>query len=405
MKKIFSIIVLAGFITSSAIAQTTTITFDGIPNNRTFQVVLDGTTYNSSNTNYNNGNTPNTNGVNTNQTITVNNLQPGSHNLAVYRVRNNYNNGNNNNGNGNNGGNRNAIYSNTFQVRQGYDMNISIKGGGEVSFSEKRIRNRNNGGYGQRTAMDDAQFNQIVQSINRTYNPTARLTTERNLVNTTGYYFTTSQVRQLLSLIRGESSRLEIAKLAYQKVTDPTSFRQVYDVFSYQSSRNEMNVYIQNNPNNYGAYNQGGNNQNGNTNNNRVAMSDIDYTRLYQSANNHVYPADKTRDVQEAFTTSGYYFSTAQVKSLLRIVASENDRLTLAKLAYLKTTDVANFSSVYELFSSPSTRDDLNAYVMNNGGVNTGYSNTQYNNRVAMDDASFSQLFQKAGNHFLPWDK
>src|SRR5438874_1781874 len=79
----------------------------------------------------------------------------------------NNNNVYNNNNNNNNNTTGNAIYSNTFQLRQGYDMDISIKGNGQVSFSERRVRNRNNIGYNRnnRAPMSDVEFNQMLQNV------------------------------------------------------------------------------------------------------------------------------------------------------------------------------------------------------------------------------------------------
>jgi hypothetical protein len=60
---------------------------------------------------------------------------------------------------------------------------------------------------------------------------------------------------------------------------------------------------------------------------------------------------------------SNYYFNTSQVGQLMQLFSSDNDKLELAKLAYSKTVDPANYTSLYNLFSYQSSRDDLNAFI------------------------------------------
>jgi hypothetical protein len=214
MKRIL-MIMLSGFLTLSLTAQTLTIKFNGTNRNRNYQVVLDGTSYYS-----NTAIDPNSINTSVSKDIRLTNQQLGSHTLAVYRVRNN--NGNYNNGN-NTVTNGNAIYTKTFQLRQSYDMDITISGYGQVTFTERRIRNRGRD-YNQNVqAMSDVTFNQVLQSVRSKWIQSARITTERNAFLTTSNYFSTDQVRQLLLLIGSEPNRLALAKLAYPRVADAST--------------------------------------------------------------------------------------------------------------------------------------------------------------------------------------
>ncbi|MDB5223754.1 MAG: hypothetical protein JWN83_2421 [Chitinophagaceae bacterium] len=253
--------------------QTVTINFNGNGNaNSGYQVIMDGTTY-SSRTNNNgtwNRNTSNRYG---NDDITINNIQPGQHSIQVYRI------GNNNRGNGNNrnyGGASSPVYSSTFNLRQGYDVMLDIKNNGKVQFSEQRSNNgngqnrrggrddvnddrrnggNNNGGYnnggynngGYRAPMADYQFSQIYQDAKGKWFQANKVTAIKNAFNNTVSYFSTYQITQLLQLITSESNRLELAKLSYRVVSDPTNFTQVYSLFSSQSSRNDLDRYVRGN--------------------------------------------------------------------------------------------------------------------------------------------------------------
>src|SRR5207249_3846659 len=113
------------------------------------------------------------------------------------------------------------------------------------SFSERRVRNRNNIGYNRnRTPMSDAEFNQLLQNVRNRFTQSSKFSAAKDAFNNTSYNFSTSQVRQILLLIRLENNRLDLAKLSYARVTDPGSFTQLYDVFSNLSSKNDLNTYI-----------------------------------------------------------------------------------------------------------------------------------------------------------------
>lgn len=409
MKK-FLMIMLSGFLTLSLTAQTLTITFNGTNRNRNYQVVLDGTSY-YSNTSID----PNSTNTSVSKDITLTNQQLGAHTIAIYRQRNNsnYNNGTNTPTYGN------AVYSNTFQLRQGYDMSITINGNGQVVFAENRIRNnRGNRGNNQQNvqAMSAESFNQVLQSVRSKWLQSAKITTERDVFVNTENYFTTGQVRQLLLLVSSDPNRLALAKLAYPRVTDATVFTQVYGLFNSTASRNDLANFIRNNPNTVNANNNNGNwenrrendrdnNNNNNNNQYRTPMADYQFSQLLQSANSQYSQSSRVASIRNAISNSNTYFSTSQIRQLLSIVNSEGDRLSLAKLSYLRVSDPANFTSLYDLLYNQASRNDLNNYVIQNGGSSTYNNNTQYNNRTAMNDATFSQVLQKVNNHFLPWDK
>jgi hypothetical protein len=192
-------------------------------------------------------------------------------------------------------------------------------------------------------------------------------------------------------------------------------------VFNSTASRNNLNTFIRNNPNNNG-YNRDNrrddrdnrddrnnrDNRDNRDNNNgqyRTAMADYQFSQLLQNANSQYSQSDRVIAIRNAISTSNAYFNTSQIRQLLSIVNAEGDRLSLAKLSYLRVADPANFSSLYDLFYNQAARNDLNNYVIQNGGTSTYNNNTQYNNRIAMDASTFSLVLEKVNNHILPWDK
>ena len=142
-------------VTLSVSAQTVTISFQGAANKtRNYQVVIDDLSYFS------------VNGINKNgrKITTIDNLSEGAHTLKLFRS-----------------GNMNSssidgstvvpttkpLYTKTFQLRDGYDMNILVKANGQVSFTEKVSPNATSNTY--RIPMGSGAYRiSMVKDINQT---------------------------------------------------------------------------------------------------------------------------------------------------------------------------------------------------------------------------------------------
>lgn len=374
MKTILSLFLC--FLSVTLLAQNINISFAGASQNKNFQVVIDGVSYYSVNSVNNNGR----------RLINIPNISPGSHTLEVYSMSNN-----NNvytNGSTNSSIEGEEVYSKTFQLRTGYDMNISIRPNGMVSFTEKKATIQNTAQYGGNVPMSSTSFNQLLKNVRTKRYQSEKISMIRSAFNTTANYFTTSQVRQLLLLVNAESRRIELAKLSYKKVTDPANFTYVYDVIKSEAGRDSLDDYI---------VEQGGTNST--TDNNAAygtAMSVANFNQLMVRIQNQNYEEGKISEIRNALNSSYNYFSTAQIKQMLLLVSSETDRLSLAKLAYPRTADKANFNQLVGLFYTQYNRDELNNFIVNNGGV---ANNSSY--RSAMTDASFAQIYNKARSHFF----
>jgi hypothetical protein len=192
--------------------------------------------------------------------LVLNNIRAGQHTIQVYRGRATNNRGNNRNNNRNN-----ILYSSTIYVKPNYDVDIMINRFGKALVDERDLRysndgygnngnyGNNNGGYGTNDgnygnnnysqALKDYDFNQLLQKIRSQW--IAKQSVAKDAINSN--YFTTLQVRQILQLFSSENDKLELAKLAYRNTVDQRSYTQLYDVFSSQRSRDELDQYIRNN--------------------------------------------------------------------------------------------------------------------------------------------------------------
>jgi hypothetical protein len=219
-----------------------------VPSSKNVKVFIDGRAY-----------------QNNDNTIVLNNIQPGNHSITVHKNK------KNNNNNGNYGRNQkdrrynqgDILYNSNVYVRQSYHVDVMINRFGKALVDERVINgnrkddddwydgdyqkgNDNNGGYnnggynnGYRQAMNDYDFNQLLQKIQKQW--LGKISSAKEAVNNN--YFNTYQVKQVLQIFSSESDRLELVKLSYKNVVDQQNFRQLYDLFSYES-QSELDRYI-----------------------------------------------------------------------------------------------------------------------------------------------------------------
>ncbi len=356
-------------------AQTVTVTFPGAAKNaKTYQVVIDGVNYYSVNSVSTKGR----------QITTIENLSDGAHTLEVFTST------NRNTGYSDGTTTRPStrpVYKKTFQLRDGYDMNIAVRGNGQVSFTEKRNTRRLDASV--QTPMSSTAFNTLYQTISAKRYQSDRLTQVRNALNKSGNYFTTIQVRQLVSLITSESRRLELAKLSYAKVTDPSNFSDLYDVLNSQASRDALDDYV---------VDQGGTiTSSESTSGYSSPMTNAAFSTLLNRVKSYSYQSGRVSEITSALE-SGDFFTVPQIRELLTLVTSESEKLALAKMSYNRVVDRTSFNQLVDLFYQQATRTDFNYFITSNGGVAIN-TNTTYSQ--AMSDASFQTIYSKARNHFF----
>jgi hypothetical protein len=209
--------------------------------------------------------------------------------------------------------------------------------------------NAPNGNY--RNAMSSTNFNQLYQNISNQWSAAAKMSAAENAFNTSSNYFTVAQAKQLIFLVNNENDRLQLAKSAIDNIVDPENLSQLYDLFYYQSSRNELDAYIRSNGYATGSYNY------------HTAMSDNAFNSIYDDIRKQWWPGSKMSKLVETFNTPANYFTTEQAKELIGLVSSESNRVELTKLAFDNIVDPQNFRQIYDLFSSQSSRNEVDNYI------------------------------------------
>jgi Domain of unknown function (DUF4476) len=314
-------------------ANTVTISLN---TNRYQQVLVDGKVYPV--------NTSTTTTTGFNSIVTITDLQPGQHELQLVRVNQNTNTRRNN--------------TSTFNVRSRYDLAITVNNDGTIELKETRNRNLGNAGR-YRTPMSDADFSVLLQNVQTQRRANAKTTAVTNAIENVNYYFTTEQAVELLELVSSENKRFSLAKAVYPKITDTRNVSLMYDLFDIQSNKDAFVTYVDT----YNTNHSGSSNYGNSKNQYRTPMTEANFNSLLQSVKKQWIPGAKMSALTDAFASENNYFTSYQAKQLIQLVSDEDNRLQLAKSAYARITDPANFSQLYDLFSTQARKNELANYI------------------------------------------
>jgi Domain of unknown function (DUF4476) len=87
-------------------------------------------------------------------------------------------------------------------------------------------------------AISNNEFDRVLWAISKESFETNKMRSAEQIISTN--YFTTTQLKQLLRLFNFESNKLQLAKLGYDKVVDQSNYYTLSDMFSFNSSRDEL---------------------------------------------------------------------------------------------------------------------------------------------------------------------
>lgn len=144
-----------------------------------------------------------------------------------------------------------AIYQGTVFLRPGFHLDLVINRFGRAFMDEVALSGigglyygyGGGQGTGLMTCMDNSRFDQMKNTLRNIAFEDTRLGTCKQMMDNGN--FSSSQIRELMQLFSFETNKLELAKAAYSRTVDPENFFNTYDAFSFNSSRDEMNQFIQ----------------------------------------------------------------------------------------------------------------------------------------------------------------
>lgn len=91
--------------------------------------------------------------------------------------------------------------------------------------------------------MDETRFNEVTNSISSKSFEDSKITMAKQVINTN--CMTSAQVKRIMMLFSFEETKLDLAKYAYGHTYDISNYYQLNDAFTFESSIEELNEYIQ----------------------------------------------------------------------------------------------------------------------------------------------------------------
>ena len=91
-------------------------------------------------------------------------------------------------------------------------------------------------------AMGPGRFNDVKQSINNASFEDTKLSTAKTIL--ADNYVTTDQVMEICRLFSFENSKVNFAKFAYSRTVDQDNYYRVFNVFDFDSDKQELNNFI-----------------------------------------------------------------------------------------------------------------------------------------------------------------
>ncbi len=201
--------------------------------------------------------------------------------------------------------------------------------------------------------MSDVEYNKLLKSVSDSWSPTTRFRIVSEAFQSGTNFFTVYQVRQLLLLVNGENDKFNMAKSSYDNIVDRNNFSQLYDLFPTAANRDALAKFA-------------AEMDNGGAVIVKTPMSDNDYNSLVRNLQFTFGIGAKMSALTKIFNEEANYFTVEQAKRLIEMVSAESNRLELAKLSYNNITDPLNFTQVYEVLDSQSSKDELADYISKN---------------------------------------
>lgn len=196
--------------------------------------------------------------------LMIENVSAGYHSIAVYRAK--------RNGFRSTFNNRYVmVYNSSLAINPATSVLITIDRFGQVQLSEQRMAgnpndwnrddhtgygntgrdkgykddgrwedNKNYSGYAR--AMSATEFDQVLSSLDKEWFEANKIKSASYIIN--GNFFTSSQVREMMSLFNFEDNKLDIAKQAYTKTLDKQNYQCVSDALNFSSSREALSRFI-----------------------------------------------------------------------------------------------------------------------------------------------------------------
>lgn len=164
------------------------------------------------------------------------------------------------------------MYNSTVNIKRRTHLFVTIERNGRISMQENKLKKDWNkqdrdwdndrddriydydnddqwGGYGDYDShngyargMNDNEFKNVIAAIKKEWLESNKIKSASQVVKTNS--LTSAQVEQLLLLFNFENNKLQLAREAYANTVDKQNYDMLMDVFSYNSSKAELERFI-----------------------------------------------------------------------------------------------------------------------------------------------------------------
>ncbi len=278
--------------------------------------------------------------------LVLNDIEPGNHTIKIVeRPSSGYNVPVNK---------EKVLYNGSVFFRTNYHVDIVVNRFGKAIVDEQDARNgswNEDDEYGYETAMTDASFESLKKALQQEKFTSSRMTLAKTAISSN--YFKTEQVRQIAQFFSFDDDKMQVVKQAYAKTVDRSNYYQLSSLFSFSSNKDELARFIQENQYRYDNGYQ-----------DRTVISDNEFSKLKNNV--RFSSSDNARLMILKQNIDGSYFTAAQVKELVLLLSYESAQLEIAKYAYGKTVNQADYLLyLNDVFVSKTSKEELSRYVAN----------------------------------------
>lgn len=199
--------------------------------------------------------------------------------------------------------------------------------------------------------MPEQQFQDQLRELDR--QPTGADKLRHSLGLAPRRWFSSLQVKSICARLPGDAERLEFATAAFPRVVDPENFYEVYDTFSSFSKVLRLHDRVRpphrEEPPPPAV---------------PTPVSEADLQAMLKSLRAEAFEDTRLATARQMLQVSRKNYLSRQVLQLVKCFRFEDNRLTVAKLAFDAVLDPENYFVVNEAFSFAQTREELADYIL-----------------------------------------
>lgn len=212
--------------------------------------------------------------------------------------------------------------------------------------------------------MSQQAFSQALADVQEQFSDRDKIKGAEEIIDNN--YLLANQLNQLLQALNFEREKERLAQRAYAHVYDQSNFYQVYPVFSFQSTKDRLRAWVNQQPKNeLDTYFR------------PQPISAANFEQAYQQLVAADFDTEQLPIARDLVDNN--YLYAAQVRDILSLLDFKTSQDQFAKYAYPKTYDQQNYGMVIEAMTFTSSKRSLSNWLKGQPMIdyaNYGYGNT-----------------------------